>query len=85
MSEIKNNLRFLELSKDFAVKQLENGDYEITFECREDYDIVAFIDTNGEVEYCVSDCYDCGQNYITIDIEQLKKMMEFVKLLKDKK
>ena len=39
----------------------------------------------NEVEYCVSDCYNCSQNYITIDIEQLRKMMEFVKLLKDKK
>ena len=53
---LKDNLRFLELSKDFAVEQLENGDYEVSFKCREDY-----------------------------DIEQLRKMMEFVKLLKDKK
>lgn len=82
---LKDNLRFLELAKEFIVEQRENGDYKITFECREDYDIVAFIDTNREVEYCVSDCYNCSQNYISIDIEQLRKMMEFVKLLKDKK
>ena len=82
---LKDNLRFLELSKDFAVEQLENGDYEVRFKCGEDYDIVAFIDTKGEVEYCVSDCYNCSQNYITIDIERLRKMMDFVKLLKDKK
>lgn len=82
---LKDNLRFLELSREFIIEKQESGDYKITFDCVKDHDIVAFIDTKGEVEYCVSDCYNCGYDYVTIDVEQLNKMMEFVKLLKENK
>ena len=80
--DLKSNLKFIEMSKDFEVKEVKDGIYEIQFNDSKEYDITASVDVNKEeISYFVSDCYNSGNDWIEIDIERLKKMMTYVKLI----
>lgn len=80
--DLKSNLKFIEMSKDFEVKEVEDGIYEIEFNNAKEYDITALVDTNKEkISYFVSGCYNSGMDWIEIDIERFNKMMAYVKLI----
>lgn len=84
--DLKSNLKFIEMSKDFEVEEVKKGIYEIWFKDAKENDITASIDANkNEISYYVSGCYNSGSDWLEIDIERLEKMKTYVKLLGDVK
>lgn len=43
--------------------------------------MIANIFDDGEIEYCITGCYDYGEDEVAINMEELKELQNFCKLL----
>ena len=83
---IKNKLKLLSILNDFEIELKHEEYYEISCKCFNDKykELKATIDIKtGETKYFMTDIYDNGFDYEEIDLEQLKKLRELVRLLKN--
>ena len=76
---MKNKLELLALAKDFEITK---GDEEYEVSCNTS-GLTAFINLSGKTKYYVSDVYNCGINFAEINMEALRKLEAFCRLMTD--
>ena len=82
--KINKAIELMKYLDEIYITQLNQNRYEIGLK---DYDddfkrVVCIVD-NDCVEYCLDDLYNNGCNYEQIDFEQLNKLQNFIKMLKN--
>ena len=77
---MENALRLMELSKNYSIRKVSNGNYEIMDkECS----LACSIDKNNKVTFYVTGCYDSGIDWLDINIERLDMFREFIDKIKE--
>ena len=77
---MENALRLMELSKNYSIRKVSNGNYEIM---DEESDLACSIDKNNKVTFYVTGCYDSGIDWLSVDIERLDMLREFINKIKE--
>lgn len=70
--------KLLNLGSNFTITETSDG-YDV--EVR-DADLLAHVNIEFlQIKYYVTDCYNCGTQYLEIDMESLSKLKEFCELI----
>ena len=79
--DINKRLEFLSLASEFSIEKDIDEDkvsYEVS---HNNSDLVASIDSLGEIKYYLSGCYNSGVDYIKIEMSELDELQSFCELL----
>ena len=82
--KINQAIKLMKTLDNISIEQLNENRYTIALkEYDEDFKRVVCIIDNNQIEYCLVDLYNNSCNYEAIDLDQLKQLQEFVKILQN--
>lgn len=82
---LERSLRLLSIAEKFEVKQCGSEGYEISFkESSADHPVTAVYNfVSGRWFYDVNGVYNHSVDWVAIDMDELKELIEFCKLLEE--
>lgn len=74
--KISDSLELLNKARTFEVKE-NGGCYEVTFKDMDDSLLSAMYDEEHGWSYYIGGVYNCGCDWVEVDVNKLKALMEF--------